>query len=240
MTGQELTLGFVLGGALLDSINPCVFGVLIFLLAFMTRVLKSKHRMLMGGLWYTFVVYCTYLAIGFGILKLAVNPSLTAIFYWGAALVAIIAGLLEIKDFFWYGKGFSLQMLPGAGSRIKAYTARLERMQANHPRLMMLSIGIIGVFVVLVELPCTGAPYFAVLNLLAQGSYAEAIPLLLLYNFIFVLPLLVVIFFAYLGVASERLELWRQAHKGLMRLVVGVFLIALGIYMIYTVSGSGI
>src|SRR3989338_4292679 len=121
---EQLTLGIILGAALVDSINPCVFGVLIFLLAFMTRVFKSRHRMLLGGLWYSLVVYLTYLALGFGILRIAVSIGISTAFYWVAALVAIVAGLLEIKDFFWYGKGFSLQMIPGASERIKLYTQK--------------------------------------------------------------------------------------------------------------------
>lgn len=236
MIGDQLTIGIILGAALVDSINPCVFGVLIFLLAFMTRVFKSRRRMLLGGLFYTLVVYLTYLALGFGILKLTVSIGFATGFYWAAAIVAIVAGLIEIKDFFWYGKGFSLQMIPGASKRIKMYIKKVEAIEKVHPRLSMLFVGILGIFVVLVELPCTGAPYFAVLALLAKGSYTTAVPYLLLYNFVFIIPLLVMIAFAYVGKTSKSLEEWRQKHKRSMRLVVGVFLITLGVYMIYSVT----
>src|SRR3989344_6697822 len=129
MIGEQLTLGILVTAALADSINPCVFGVLIFLIAFMTKVFKSPHRMLLGGLFYTAVVYVTYLLIGFGILKIAVSFGFTRIFYWIAALFAIIAGLFEIKDYFWYGKGFSLQMLPGGAKKAKEYTKKIEVVQ---------------------------------------------------------------------------------------------------------------
>src|SRR3989338_3988518 len=112
MADQNLTLGLVIGAAAADSINPCVFGVLIFLIAFMTKLFKSPHKMLLGGLFYTAVVYATYLLLGFGILKLALNTGLATTFYWAAALIAIMAGLLEIKDYFWYGRGFTLQIVP--------------------------------------------------------------------------------------------------------------------------------
>lgn len=236
MIGENLTIGIILGAALVDSINPCVFGVLIFLLAFMTRVYKSPHRMLAAGLLYTFVVYLTYLLLGFGILRAAVSIDVATAFYWTAATIAIVAGLLELKDYFWYGRWFSLQMIPGGAERIKYYTARMEEWQMRYPRLSMLTIAPLGVFVVLVELPCTGAPYFAVLALLAKGAYLTAVPYLLLYNFVFIVPLLAVIAVAYFGTASTRLEEWRQKHRGAMRLVTGLFLIALGIYMIYSVS----
>ncbi|MAG60087.1 hypothetical protein CMO96_04845 [Candidatus Woesebacteria bacterium] len=235
MIGEDLTLGIIIGAALVDSINPCVLGVLIFLLAFLTRVFSSRTRMLIGGLLYTIVVYITYLALGFGIFKAAVSVGVASGFYWVAAIIAIVAGLFEIKDFFWYGKGFSLQMIPGASRRLKAYTAKIEKLQEKHPRSSLLLIALLGVFVVLVELPCTGAPYFAVLALLAQGSYSAAIPYLLLYNFVFIIPLLVVIGIAY-GGRTEVLEEWRRRHRKLMRLVIGLFLIALGGYMIYSLQ----
>lgn len=234
MIDANLTVGIIFGAALADSINPCVFGVLIFLLAFMTRVFKNRNRMLLGGLLYTIVVYLTYLALGFGILRVTVSIDIATAFYWVAAIIAILAGLLEIKDFFWYGRGFTLQMLPGGAERLKRYTAAIERIQKRHPSASMLLIALLGIFVVLVELPCTGAPYFAILALLAQGSYATAVPYLLFYNFVFVLPLLVVIGIAYFG-RNERIEQWRRQYRGAMRLAIGLFLIALGAYMIRTI-----
>ncbi len=233
---EGLTLGLIIAAALLDSINHCVFGVLIFLIAFMTKIFKSKHRMLLGGLFYTAVVYVTYLVLGLGFLKITVSLGFSVIVYWVAALIAIVAGMLEVKDYFNYGKGFSLQMIPGAGERIKKYTSYMAKVQKKHPALTFLMAGVLGIFVVLVELPCTGAPYLAILALIGQGSYAEALPLLLLYNLVFILPLFVIIGVGYFGTDSKKLEAWRQESRGLMRLAVGLFLIALGMYMIYSIA----
>ncbi|PIT92340.1 MAG: hypothetical protein COU08_02930 [Candidatus Harrisonbacteria bacterium CG10_big_fil_rev_8_21_14_0_10_42_17] len=236
MPGQELTLGIIIVAAALDSINPCVFGVLIFLIAFMTKLFKSSRKMLIGGFLYSFVVYITYLFIGFGLLRVALGTGLSTAFYWIAAIIAIIAGLLEIKDYFWYGKGFSLQMIPGAGDRIERYTQVIAKTEKRHPAVLYAMTAVLGVFVVLVELPCTGAPYLAILGLLSAGSFAAAVPLLLLYNFIFILPLFVIIGIAYFGTSSDRLESWRKEHRGFMRLAVGLFLVLLGLYMLYSLT----
>ena len=123
---EQLTIGIVIAAALADSINPCVFGVLIFLLAYMTKVFKNKTRMLVGGLVYITAVYITYFLLGMGILTLAYTAGLAKKFYYFAAFLAIGAGLVEIKDFFWYGKGFSLQMIPGASEIIKKYSKFLS------------------------------------------------------------------------------------------------------------------
>ena len=236
MFGENLTLGIIISAALIDSINPCVLGVLIFLIAFMTRLFASAKKMLLGGLFYTFVVYITYLLLGFGILKAALSTDLASAFYWIAALIAIAAGIFEIKDYFWYGEGVSLQMIPGASERIKRYVGWVETMHTRHPAFLILTLAVLGVFVVLVELPCTGAPYLAILGLLAKGKYASAVPLLLLYNLVFVLPLLLVIALSYFGMSSDRLESWRKEHRGAMRLLIGVFLVVLGFYMLYSLN----
>src|SRR3989339_1325642 len=189
---EQLTLGIIIAAALADSINPCVFGVLIFLLAYMTAVFKNKAKMLLAGVIYITSVYLTYFLIGIGLFTLAYTAGIAKPFYKFAAVVAIIAGLFEIKDYFWYGKGFSLQMIPGAAERIKKYSKVMQRMETRHPLLGLAIAGLLGIFVVFVELPCTGAPYLAILGLLSQGQYAHGIPLLLLYNLIFILPLFVI------------------------------------------------
>ncbi len=232
---EQLTLGILIAAALADSINPCVFGVLIFLLAYMTAVFKSKKKMLLAGFIYITAVYVTYFLIGLGIFTLAHTAKLSVPFYWFAAWLAILAGLFEIKDFFWYGKGFSLQMIPGAASRIKKYVKVIKRLEIKRPVLSLLVSAFLGIFVVLVELPCTGAPYLAILGMLSTGDYSNGIPLLLLYNLIFILPLFLIIGLVYFGKTSTAMEKWRKKHRGLMRLIIGLFLISLGSYMIWAV-----
>ena len=110
--GNELTIGIVFTAAILDSINPCVLGVLIFLITFMTKLFQNRNKMLLGGVIYTATVYATYLALGFGILELTLNTQVAGVFYWMVAILAILAGLLELKDYFLYGSiGFCFFVL---------------------------------------------------------------------------------------------------------------------------------
>jgi cytochrome c biogenesis protein CcdA len=201
----------------------------------MTKMFKSPKKMLLGGLIYTSVVYVTYLVLGLGFLKITVSFGFTVWIYWIAAVIAILAGLLEIKDYFWYGKGFSLQIIPGGAKRIKMYTDKMKKWNKKGSWVTYLAAVPLGIFVTLVELPCTGAPYLAVLAIIGKGNYSSGLPLLMLYNLIFILPLFFIIGVAYFGKSSKILEDWRKRHRGLMRLSVGLFLIALGAYMIYTV-----
>ena len=229
---EQLTLGIVIAAALADSINPCVFGVLIFLLAYMVTVFKNKLKMLLAGLIYTTVVYVTYLLIGIGIFAFTQSTGVVKPFYWVAGSIAIIAGLLEVKDYFWYGHGFSLQMIPGGAEKIKKLSKIMKELETEHPFLSLGVAALLGFVVVLFEFPCTGAPYLAILALLSAGDYSSGIPMLLLYNLIFILPLFVIIALVYLGHTSHKLEKWRKEHRGLMRLGIGLFLLAFGAYLI--------
>src|SRR3989338_9909986 len=147
MLPEGLTLPILVGAALLDSINPCVFGVLIFLIAFMTKIFKSVNRMLLGGFVYTAVVYIVYLLIGIGILKFTVSFGFSVAIYWVASLIAIFAGILEIKDFFFYGKGLSLRMSKGASERVKRYTAAFVRAYKKNQILGYVAAILLGGFV---------------------------------------------------------------------------------------------
>src|SRR3972149_1564459 len=107
---SEINLPIVIGAALIDGINPCAFGVLIFMLAYLART-ASKTKMLFNGLIYIFFVFLTYLACG--LILLPVIRSLagfSVISYYVIAGLVGLAGLLEIKDYYWYGKGFSLRV----------------------------------------------------------------------------------------------------------------------------------
>ena len=100
--------------------------------------------MLVGGLIYITAVYVTYFFIGMGIFTLAYTAGLSRPFYWFAAIVAIIAGLFEIKDFFWYGRGFSLAIPKRFTGTIKKKAASVTGAGAVllgiSPTLVVLSI----------------------------------------------------------------------------------------------------
>ena len=129
-----------------------------------------------------------------------------------------------------------MQIIPGGSERIKFFTAQIEKAEQRHPFTLFLTTIGLGILVVLVELPCTGAPYLAILGLLSKGEFAQAVPLLLLYNLVFVLPLFVIIGISYFGTSSAKLEEWRKEHRGLMRLGIGILLLCLGFYMLYSLN----
>lgn len=217
----EITLPAIILAALVDSINPCAFAVLIFLLLYISS-LGASRRMLKIGIAYIITVYVVYFLAGLGILTGIQSFGLTRIIFYLAAWISIIAGLINIKDFFWYGKGFSLAIPASKMPLIEKYIAR-----ASMPAAIVL-----GVLVALFELPCTGGVYLAILSLIAKNAYALAIPYLLLYNFIFVLPLIIILLVVYFGVSAEKAEKLRVEKRKWLRLVIGLAMVLLGLAML--------
>ncbi|OPY39082.1 MAG: Cytochrome C biogenesis protein transmembrane region [Methanoregula sp. PtaU1.Bin051] len=92
---------------------------------------------------------------------------------------------------------------------------------------------ILGAVVSMVELPCTGGVYLAILGLLGDRmTLAEGIPYLLLYNLIFVLPLILILLVVYWGGTPERMEAYRAGSRRRVRLLIGIVMVALGVAML--------
>ncbi len=221
----EPPLYLIILAAVVDSINPCAFAVMIFLLAYITAI-GAKARTLRIGLAYIAAVYVTYFLAGVGILTTIKSFEVVMVVYVVMAVLAILAGLVNIKDFFFYGKWFSLEIPAKYKPMIEGYVYR-----ASMPAAIAL-----GILVSLVELPCTGGVYFAILSMLALGSTQTAILDLLLYNLVFVLPLFIILILFNFGYTAEKMEEWRLGRRKYMKLLMGIVMIALGMIMLKTIN----
>lgn len=234
---DQLALPTIILGAAIDSINPCAFGVLIFLMVYLMNVFKNRWMVLLGGLLYTLSVFITYFLAGLGLLSAVQSANIAYWFYWVATFVAFSAAAFEIKDYFWYGKGISMDInvIPGGSERIKMWMNKLKKMSKKNPRAALALTIPIGFGAAAFELPCTGQVYLAILGLINASAVGVDVwlPWLLLYNFIFVVPLLVITGLIFAGISSRRLEAWRKKNRGYMRLATGLFLYALGAFLLW-------
>jgi cytochrome c biogenesis protein CcdA len=86
-------------------------------------------------------------------------------------------------------------------------------------------------FVALVELPCTGAIYLAILSLIGDSGMIGLV-YLLIYNLIFIAPLFVLTFIIYKGAKVEKLNEWVLKNRKFMRLAAGLIMIALSLSLL--------
>ena len=230
----SITLPTVLVAGVVDGINPCAFTVLLlFITALLTSVQVGaqsvnaiRMRILARGGIYIAAIFVTYLALGVGLLQtigLFTRQHLPARL---GALFAILFGLWMLKDFFLPNWGWRLQA-PGKVGALAHGAAQ----KATVPAL------IVGGFLIgLCTVPCSGAVYLGVLSLLAlQPSALLGYTFLVLYNLVFVLPLIVILVAASARPTLNRLAHWNIHHKEWVRLVLGGGVVVMGLIILYTV-----
>jgi len=213
----------VIVSALIDSINPCAIAIILFLIS--TLVLnKDKKRTLVYGSIYVGTIFIVYLAIGFGFIYFLDSIKISPLFLVAVGAVLVMAGIISVKDYFWYGKGPSL----GIPAPVKKVIER------NIQRATILSMIFIGLVISVFEATCSGAIYLGILSLIAtRGLNLKLAGMLILYNFIFILPLLVILAVFYFGIPVKKLNRWIiHKRRKTYRLIAGIVLIFLGVYLI--------
>lgn len=219
----KLSVPLVVGAALVDSINPCAIAVLLFLIAFLLAIKMPKKRLLLVGGIYIFTVMAVYIAAGFGFLRFIGYFNLHSAANYAAATFLIIAGLISVKDFWWYGKGISLKIPEAMKPRMEKYLTN-----ATIPSVIAAAI-LVAAF----ELPCTGEVYLGILSLMSkEATFSASVFYLILYNLIFVLPLVIILLFSAAGLNVERIEQIRFERRRWLRLLLGIGMIILAVWLL--------
>jgi len=213
-------LPLVLVAALIDSINPCAFGILLLTVAFLLSIGKARLGILKIGGAYVIGILAVYFLIGLGILQalhLFNTPHFMA--KLGAGLLIVLGAINLISEFF---PSFPLKpRIPHA-----AHKKMAELMEkASIPTAFVL-----GALVGLCEFPCTGGPYLMVLGLLHDNTtYLTGVGYLILYNAVFIIPLVIVLLIASDATLVEKVRAWKQSETKHMRLWGGIAMIILGL-----------
>lgn len=238
----QITLPTVIVAGVVDGINPCAFTVLLLFITAMISSLRPdqgtslqtgkdnvkalRMRLLGMGSIYIAAVFLTYLALGVGLLKsldFFTRQHFPARF---GALLAILFGLWMLKDYFLPDLGWRLQAPGRLGS--------VARQMAQKATLPALITG--GFLIGLCTVPCSGAVYLGVLSLLAlQPTRLLGYGYLVLYNVIFVLPLVVILVAASTRPTLNRVAHWNLHHKEVVRLLLGGGVVLMGLLILATV-----
>lgn len=222
---DNIPMPLLISAALADALNPCALAVLILLLATVMAA-KGKERALFSGLAFSFAVFSSYFMMGLGLYKAITAFSLPHYFSLAVAVLAIIIGLANLKDVFWYGKVFIMEVplswRPNMQKILKNVTGPIGALGAGY---------LVSLFLV----PCASGPYVVLLGKLAErANMMHTIPMLILYNLIFVLPMIIITLAMYFGsTRMGKLENWRKNNLRLLHAITAGLMLFIGGYLLY-------
>jgi cytochrome c biogenesis protein CcdA len=224
----DIPLLLIIGAGLLDGINPCAFAVLVFLLVYLMAQ-KSRKAMLTAGFVYTGAVFLFYYLSGLGIFTVIQTTGATTVFSLAAGCIALIAGLIMVKDAV-FPKEKPTLGIPASQSGLINRVMK----QATLPAAFILGI-LVGMF----ELPCTGGIYLSIISMISMKSnMSQALGYLFVYNIAFVLPLLIILILVTFGLPPERVNEWRLEQRRALRGIIGLVLIGFAVFILYEVIGK--
>ncbi len=213
----------VLLTGLLDGINPCAFAVILFLITFLFTISKTRASVFKMGVTYISAIYMVYFLIGLGILQVV---HLFGVHHFMAKLASyliIFLGLINVIGYFF----------PKFPIKLKIPSASKKTIQTWVHRATTPAAFVLGILVGLCVFPCSGAMYVAIIGLLSvKVAYFQALSYLLLYNLMFVLPLIVILLAASNKVVIKRITKWEQSKSGAMHLLSGLVMVALGLIIL--------
>lgn len=225
---QSLTLSTTLI-AFVDGFNPCSLWVLSMLMALVIHTGSRKKVLFIGLIFLTVTaaIYALFIAGLFSVL------SLVSFMGWVQVLVAGVAlvfGLINIKDYFWYKAGVSLTISdkrkPGIFQNIRRVIASSDSIWGLAGATVVMAAG-----VSVVEFSCTaGFPVLWTNLLVAQGvSSGVFVALLLLYLIIYQIDELVIFGSMVITLKASRLE---EKQGRVLKLFGGVLMLALSAVML--------
>ncbi len=224
----------------LDGINPCAFTTLVFFVSLLVALRKSRRQIVTVGLCFAAAVFATYTVLGVGTVKalqiFSISSNLSRGLSVAVAVLALIFAVYSFYDFIIYrrtGKTEKLILkLP------ESLRKRITRMISSRMRTRNLLAGalVLGVLVSLFESLCTGQVYLPTLTYIVQdrGLASNAGLWLILYNLMFILPLLLIFALVVFGVTSDKLLALNKSHLGSAKLLMSALFLLLGCLLLST------
>ncbi|MCK4364748.1 MAG: hypothetical protein KAW45_01720 [Thermoplasmatales archaeon] len=219
-------LTIILGA--IDSVNPCSFYVLLFLLSLLLYTKSRKKMILVGGLFIFFsgfIYFLLMVAIMF-FFKTIEEPTIVIII---GGTVAIIFGMLNIKDFFFFKKGPSASIPDSKKPKLYSQMRKLIKITPI-PTLIIATI-VLAVSANMVELICSlNLPviYTGILTTYPMSNFGYIL-YLIFYNIIYIVPLLI-----FVSVMVVTLGRWKLSEKQgrHLKLFSGLMIFLLGVVML--------
>ena len=217
--------------AIIDGLtNPCGFFVIFFLLSALISLAGARKKMfLVGGIFIFFfaLYYFLFMAVLLNIFMLGKEIAILTTIAGG---ICILTGLLNIKDYFLFGKGVSLSLSEDKKLRFKQRVKNLSLTKSTSA--LIIGTIVIASTISLVAIACTFGIPLAYTKILISESLPslQYYLYLIFYNLIYIIPMAVVvsIFAMTLGKKTFGKE-WIKKLK----LISGFIILFLGLALIW-------
>ena len=222
--GGKWLLPLVGVSALLDSVHPCSFSILLITVAFLFGMQMARGRILAIGGIYIAGIFVAYLAIGIGAFQVLHIFDVPHFMGKLGTTLLILFGVLNLTN--WLVPSFPLKLsIPASAHRKMAELMNSVSIPAAFA---------LGLLVGLCQFPCMGGPYLMVIGLLHDSAtYAAGVGYLVLYNVILIVPLAAVLYLAANKDVVEKMQGWRRTNISAVRLWSGIAMVLLGIIVLY-------
>ncbi len=214
---------------LLDSFNPCAFFVLLFLLSLMVHAHSHARMLAVGVVFVTFsgLIYFLFMAAWLNLFLVTGAVRYVTVI---AGLVAMVAGLINLKDFAISQRGVSLSLSERSKSRLYQKTRHL--IQAGSYPSLLGGTAVLAIAANSYELLCTaGFPmiYTRILTLrqLDNWSYYGY---LAFYNLVYIVPLMAIVIIFSMTLGAHKLT---EREGRSLKLISGMMMISLGGVLIF-------
>ncbi|MBN1673565.1 MAG: hypothetical protein JXR37_21140 [Kiritimatiellae bacterium] len=235
---RRFTLPAVLAAGLGDGINPCAISTLVFFMSLLSVAKVGGRRLVLVGASFCVASFVTYTGLGFGLLRAL---HLSRVFPWlrlglDVVMVAalIVLALLSFRDAFRYRRtGRAQDIALRLPRRLKETVHRLVHRGVGARNLVLGGL-FIGITVTALESVCTGQVYVPTLVLVVKTgeSTARGLGYLLLYNIMFVVPLVAVFVLSCWGMRLEALLRWSRREVVGSKVLLGVLFIGLAVLIV--------
>jgi len=219
---------FTLAMGLLDGFNPCSLWVLILMISLLAPM-NNRLRMIAIAGTFVAVEGLAYFIFMAAWLNLFLLIGLSRISEIVIAAIALLAGMINLKDFWFYGRGLSLSIPDSAKPDIYARMRRI--LHAENLTGALIGTVVLAILVQIVEFMCTSgfpALYTRILTLkhLDSMSYYSY---LLLYNLAYMFDDVIILAIGVITLSQRRLQ---EKEGRWLKLISGLVMVGLGIYLI--------
>jgi len=227
--------------ALVDGFNPCNLFVLTFLLGLLISASHSRKKIYAIGYTFIFVVFVIYFLFMVAWLNIFKYIGFITPLRIGIACIALIAGIINCKELFFYRKGITLMIQEQHVGPLKKRIENMKNIIINGSMLALILASIsLATFASLVELPCTaGFPiiYTGILTGKVLASSFSYYLYLFFYNFVYVIPLIVII--TIFGYTFKGKQISKRQMQ-IIKFIGGLIMILLGLILLINPSLIGI